>query len=111
MTTEFDYVIVGAGAAGCVVAARLGEVRDARVVLIEAGGSDRNPILRLPAANVATGTDPRFNWSYETEPVAELGGRRLYWAQGRILGGSGSINGMMYMRGHRTDYDLSLIHI
>ncbi|WP_293861099.1 GMC family oxidoreductase [uncultured Alsobacter sp.] len=105
MTTEFDYVIVGAGAAGCVVAARLGEVRDARVVLIEAGGSDRNPILRLPAANVATGTDPRFNWSYETEPVAELGGRRLYWAQGRILGGSGSINGMMYMRGHRTDYD------
>ncbi|MCI5074449.1 GMC family oxidoreductase N-terminal domain-containing protein [Oricola sp.] len=104
-TLEFDYVVVGAGAAGCVVAARLAEDRAVAVGVIEAGGSDSALIMRIPAANVATGTDPRYNWAYESEPVPALGDRRLYWAQGRVVGGSGSINGMMYMRGHRSDYD------
>ena len=102
---EYDYVVVGAGAAGCVVAARLGEDRAVRIALLEAGGRDDAAIMRIPGANVVTGSDPRFNWSYESEPVPELGNRKLYWAQGKVLGGSGSINGMMYMRGHRGDYD------
>ncbi len=102
---EFDYIVVGAGAAGCVVASRLAEVPDLRIALLEAGGADSSLMMRIPGANVVTGTDPRFNWAYETEPIAELHDRTLYWAQGRVLGGSGSINGMMYMRGHRSDYD------
>lgn len=102
---EFDYVIVGAGAAGCVLAARLSENPAMRVAVIEAGGLDKAPLLKIPGANIVTGTNPAYNWGYETEPVKALGGRRLYWAQGRIVGGSSSINGMMYMRGHRSDYD------
>jgi choline dehydrogenase len=102
---EFDYVIVGAGAAGCVLAARLAEDAGVTVGLFEAGGPDSAAILGIPGANVVTGTHPAYNWSYETEPVAELGGRRLYWAQGRVVGGSSSINGMMYLRGHRADYE------
>lgn len=102
---EFDYVIVGAGAAGCVLAARLAEDKDVTVGVFEAGGPDSALILGIPGANVVTGTHPAYNWSYETEPVAELGGRKLYWAQGRVVGGSSSINGMMYLRGHRADYD------
>lgn len=105
MTAGFDYVIVGAGAAGCVVAARLAEDPGIRIAVIEAGGQDSAVQIRIPGANVATGSDPRFNWSYQTDPVPELGDRKLYWAQGRILGGSGSINGMMYLRGHPADYD------
>ncbi|WP_269929396.1 GMC family oxidoreductase [Aminobacter sp. HY435] len=102
---EFDYVIVGAGAAGCVLAARLSENPNMRVAVIEAGGLDKALLLKIPGANVVTGTSPAYNWSYETEPVQALGGRKLYWAQGRVVGGSSSINGMMYMRGHRSDYD------
>lgn len=103
--TEFDYVIVGAGAAGCVLAARLAEEPDVTVGVFEAGGPDSAIILGIPGANVVTGTHPVYNWSYETEPVSELGGRKLYWAQGRVVGGSSSINGMMYLRGHRADYE------
>jgi choline dehydrogenase len=103
--TEVDYVVVGAGAAGCVVASRLGEDRSLTIAVLEAGGHDDATIMRIPGANVITGSDPRFNWSYETEAVPELGNRRLYWAQGKVVGGSGSINGMMYMRGHAGDYD------
>lgn len=102
---EFDYVIVGAGAAGCVLAARLSEDRGVTVALLEAGGGDSNPMIGIPGANVVTGTKPAFNWSYESEPVPGLDGRSLYWAQGRVVGGSSSINGMMYVRGHRRDYD------
>lgn len=103
--SEFDYVIVGAGAAGCVLAARLAEQGDVSVGLFEAGGPDTAPILGIPGANVITGTHPAYNWSYQTEPVPELGSRTLYWAQGRVVGGSSSINGMMYLRGHRADYE------
>jgi choline dehydrogenase len=102
---KFDYVIVGAGAAGCVLAARLSEDPDVTVAVIEAGGRDWNPMIGIPGANVATGTKPAFNWSYQSEPVPGLDGRSIYWAQGRVVGGSSSINGMMYVRGHRRDYD------
>lgn len=101
----FDYVIVGAGAAGCVLAARLSEDPSVSVALLEAGGSDRHPLVGIPGANVVTGTKPQFNWSYQSEPVPGLGGRSIYWAQGRLVGGSSSINGMMYVRGPARDYD------
>lgn len=101
----FDYVIVGAGAAGCVLAARLAADRATRVLLLEAGGPDRNPLIAVPGANVVTGTMPALNWSDLSAPTPEINGRSLYWAQGRVLGGSSSINGMMYARGRAADYD------
>lgn len=106
MTPEvFDYVIVGGGAAGCVVAARLAADDKTTVLLLESGGRDANPIIAVPGANVVTGTMTNLNWNDHTAPVPMLGGRSLYWAQGRVLGGSGSINGMMYARGRASDYD------
>jgi choline dehydrogenase len=102
---EADYVIVGAGAAGCVLAARLSEDPDVTVVLLEAGGRDISPLIGIPGANVVTGTKPQYNWNYQSEPVPGLDGRSIYWAQGRIVGGSSSINGMMYVRGKSRDYD------
>jgi choline dehydrogenase len=105
LPVEADYVIVGAGAAGCVLAARLSENPDVSVVLLEAGGSDSNPMIGIPGANVVTGNKPAFNWSYQSEPVPGLNGRSIYWAQGRVVGGSSSINGMMYVRGKRRDFD------
>lgn len=101
----FDYVIVGGGAAGCVLAARLAENPRTTVLLLEAGGQDSDPLIAVPGANVVTGTTPRLNWSDSTAPVPGLNDRSLYWAQGRVLGGSGSINGMMYARGTAEDYD------
>ncbi|WP_341862041.1 GMC family oxidoreductase N-terminal domain-containing protein [Gymnodinialimonas sp. 57CJ19] len=103
--SEADYIVVGAGAAGCVVAARLSEDARKRVILIEAGGSDRNPLIAIPGANVVTGTDPALNWNFETEPEPALDGRRLYMSQGRVMGGSASINGMMFLRGRAVDFD------
>lgn len=105
MIADFDYVIVGAGAAGCALAARLSEDSDVSVALIEAGGKGRSLLIDIPGANVVTGAHPLFNWSYETEPVPALDHRRLFWAQGRALGGSSAINGMMYLRGRPHDYD------
>lgn len=102
---EVDFIVVGAGAAGCVVAARLAEDPGTRVVLIEAGGRDRNPLIPIPGANVVTGTAPGLNWNYETEPEPALDGRRLYLSQGRVLGGSASINGMMFLRGRAEDFE------
>lgn len=102
---EFDFVVVGAGSAGCVLANRLSEDRGNKVLLIEAGGSDRHPILRLPlAAGLAYFHKPT-NWGHKTTPQAALDGRVIDWPRGKVLGGSSSINGMMYMRGHRSDYD------
>ena len=101
----FDYIVVGGGTAGCVLAARLAADRRTTILLLEAGGRDTNPLIGVPGANIVTGTAPGLNWSDATAPVAGLDGRSLYWAQGRVLGGSSSINGMMYARGTAADYD------
>jgi choline dehydrogenase len=103
--TEFDYVIVGGGSAGCVLAARLSEDPAHRVLLIEAGGSDASPWIRMPIGYGKTFTDPGFNWMYETEPDPALGGRRSLCPRGKVLGGSGSINAMVWVRGQPGDFD------
>lgn len=104
-TLACDYLVVGAGAAGCVVAARLSEDPAARVVLLEAGPARRGPMTRVPATAFLASIAARTNWNHVTEPVPGLNGRRLQLNQGRILGGSSSINGMLYMRGALRDYD------
>lgn len=101
-----DYVVVGAGAAGCVVAGRLSEHADQSVVLLEAGGERRGLITKVPSTAFLASVSQTRNWNYVSEPVEALNGRRVYWNQGRILGGSGSINGMLYMRGHPREFDL-----
>jgi choline dehydrogenase len=102
---EFDYIIAGAGSAGCALAGRLTENPNTRVLLLEAGGRDWHPFIHMPAGlSKLVGVDT-VNWSFETEPEPELHNRRLYWPRGRVLGGSSSINAMCYCRGHRKDYD------
>ncbi len=101
----FDYVIVGAGSAGCVLANRLTEDGKSRVLLLEAGGEDRKLDIRLPIAFTRLWFDPEVNWGYQTEPEHELGGRRLPIPRGKVLGGTSSINGMMAVRGQPEDYD------
>jgi len=101
----FDYIIVGAGSAGCVLANRLSEDPANSVLLVEAGGSDRNPLFSIPLlAGVAYWHKPT-NWSYRTTPQTHLDGREIEWPRGKVLGGSSTINGMMYMRGNASDYD------
>jgi choline dehydrogenase len=103
--TQFDYVIVGAGTAGCVLAARLSEDRHARVCLIEAGGPARHPFIQVPALVGAAIMHRGLTWGLRTEPQAALNDRRLPLPRGKVIGGSGSINGMAYHRGHPKDYD------
>jgi choline dehydrogenase len=104
MSRAYDYVVVGAGSAGCVLAARLTEEPDVSVLLLEAGPSDRRPEVAVPLLFPRLfGT--RRDWGYRTEPQSELDGRRLYWPRGRMLGGSSSLNDMVWIRGHRSDYD------
>jgi choline dehydrogenase len=107
MLSEFDYIVVGAGSAGCAIAARLSEDPATRVLLIEAGGDAHRWDIRLqmPAAMALPTRSKRLNWGYVTEPQAELNGRRIAWARGRVMGGSSSINGMVFVRGHAADYD------
>lgn len=102
---SFDYLIIGAGTAGCVLAARLSEDPAIRVCLIEAGGSERHPYITIPAAVGAAIMSKRFGWGLHTTPQAALGNRVIALPRGKVLGGSGSINGMAYYRGHRRDYD------
>ena len=101
----YDFVIVGAGSAGCVVANRLSESGKYSVLLLEAGGRDRNPWIHIPLGTGKVFNNPRLNWRYESEPEPALAGRVLYQPRGKVLGGTGSINGMIYCRGNRRDYD------
>ena len=102
---EFDYIVAGAGSAGCAVAARLSESGRYRVLLLEAGGRDTNPWIHIPMGFYKLFADPQVNWMYESEPEEKLGGRTLYQPRGKVLGGTSSINGMVYMRGNAADYD------
>ena len=105
MTEEYDYIIVGAGTAGCVLANRLTECGKYTVLLLEAGGSDRSIWIQMPIGYGRTFFDKRINWMYDTEPVEALGGRRSYWPRGKVIGGSGSINAMVYVRGQPSDFE------
>jgi choline dehydrogenase len=100
----FDYIVVGAGSAGCVVAARLSEAPGVSVLLLEAGGDDSHYQIRMPVAFLKAVLNPAFNWGYMSEPEPHLNQRPLWLPRGRLLGGSSSINGMFYMRGHPADY-------
>ena len=102
---EFDYVVVGAGSAGCALAARLSEDPRNSVALIEAGGRDSSPWIHIPVGYFKTMGHPRMDWGYRTEPDPGLNGRSIGWPRGRVLGGSSSINGLLYVRGQREDYD------
>ncbi len=103
---EADFVIVGAGSAGCVMAARLSEDPSTRVILLEAGGEDRNRWIHIPLGYGKTFADASVNWCYEAEPDPGANGRRIFWPRGKVLGGSSSINGMVYIRGQHEDFDL-----
>ena len=101
----FDYIVVGAGSAGCALASRLSEDPAVRVLLLEAGPRDWNPFIHMPAGLSRLVNDKVVNWDYATAPEAELHGRSLWWPRGRVLGGSSSINAMCYVRGLPADYD------
>ncbi len=102
---EADYVIVGAGSAGCVLANRLSADPNTRVVLLEAGPKDRNPWIHIPVGYFKTMHNPAVDWCYKTEPDPGLNGRSIDWPRGKVLGGSSSINGLLYVRGQPQDYD------
>jgi choline dehydrogenase len=102
--SAYDYIVIGAGSAGCVLANRLSADSHCKVLLLEAGGSDRSLYIRMPAG-LARLTDSKFNWNYATVPQAAMKGRRLYWPRGKTLGGSSSINAMIYIRGQAQDYE------
>ena len=103
--TGFDHIIIGAGSAGCVLANRLSADPRRKVLLLEAGGRDWNAFIHMPAGLARLVGNRALNWDYSTEPEPALGGRRLWWPRGRVLGGSSSINAMCYIRGQRQDYD------
>jgi len=105
MTETFDYVVIGAGSAGCVLANRLTADGTTTVALLEAGGRDWNPWIHVPVGYFKTIHNPATDWCYATEPDPGLNGRSLKWPRGRVLGGSSSINGLLYVRGQRQDYD------
>jgi choline dehydrogenase len=103
--TSFDYIIVGAGSAGCVLARRLTDAGAGKVLLLEAGGSDRRLWIQMPIGYGKSFYDPRVNWMYRTEAEPALAGRQGYWPRGKVLGGSSSINAMVYVRGQIADFD------
>jgi choline dehydrogenase-like flavoprotein len=100
----YDYVIVGAGSAGCVLASRLSENPDAQVLLLEAGPPDDATEIHIPAT-ISLLFKSAYDWDYQTTPQDRAGGRSVYWPRGKVLGGSSSINAMIYIRGSRHDYD------
>ena len=101
----YDFIVTGAGSAGCAVAGRLAESGRYRVLLLEAGPPDNNPWIHIPLGYAKTYVDPAVNWMFETEPQPQMHNRRLYLPRGKTLGGSSSINGMLYIRGNHADYD------
>jgi choline dehydrogenase len=103
--TEYDYIVVGAGSAGCVLANRLSAGGAHRVLLLEAGGGDRSPWIQVPIGYGRTFNDPRFNWMYQAQPDPALDNRSAFWPRGKVLGGSSSINAMVYVRGQPADFD------
>ena len=105
MQEAFDYIVVGAGSAGCVLAARLSEDPAVKVLLLEAGPADRSLWIHLPIGYGKTMWSPTYNWCFHTDPDPNMNGRRIYWPRGKTLGGSSSINGLIYIRGQREDYD------
>ena len=105
MSEQYDYIVVGAGSAGCVLANRLSADPDKRVLLLEAGGWDRNPWIHVPVGYFKTLHNPKTDWCYKAEPEQGLNGRALDWPRGKGMGGSSSINGLLYVRGQPEDYD------
>ena len=100
-----EYIVVGAGSCGSVLAGRLSEDPSTRVVLLESGPPDTSIWIHLPIGYGKTMWDPRVNWKFETDPDPGMNNRRIYWPRGKTLGGSSSINGLIYIRGQREDYD------
>ena len=102
---EFDYIVVGAGSSGCVVANRLSANKNVSVALIEAGSRDSSPWIHIPIGYFRTIKNPSVNWMYKTEEDPGLNGRSINWPRGKTLGGTSSINGLLYVRGQQQDYD------
>ena len=100
-----DYVIVGGGSAGCVLANRLSADPSVKVLLLEAGVKDKSPFIHMPAGYLRLMITGQVDWGYHTVPQKHANNRTFYWPRGKVLGGSSSINGMVYMRGHPTDFD------
>ena len=103
--SDYDFIIVGAGSAGCVLANRLSKDPSNKVLLIEAGGTDRRFYINMPIGYGKTYYQKSVNWMYTAEPSPDAGNRPSYWPRGKVLGGSSSINAMVYVRGHHKDFD------